>query len=343
MARFSGIFLNTFLFVLLAVQPGIPKARELLQRKRRYGLRCQKARPQQLKGQNAKKNAAESAAKPAPLTPEITHRIITEIRSRYNVPPQVTISLSEPKAGTMAGYDDLVVSFTGGTNTTHHDFLISTDRKTLAHVEKIDISQDLMSKIDVKGRPVKGNPSAKVTIINFDDFQCPFCSRMHSTLFDNVFKDYADKIKVIYKDYPLIEIHPWAMHAAIDGNCLGEQNAPAYWDLPITSMPIRSRWPANRGQTHSRTLIILPRNRRKNISLMRTNCRPACKSRMRPLCAHRWLRAISWALTPRQHCLSMEKGLPARCRKRNCALPWIVLWLIVDSRPRQMQKTSQAL
>jgi protein-disulfide isomerase len=36
---------------------------------------------------------------------------------------------------------------------------------------------------------------------------------------------------VIYKDYPLIEIHPWAMHAAIDGNCLGEQNSPAYWDF----------------------------------------------------------------------------------------------------------------
>ncbi|HSK46023.1 MAG TPA: thioredoxin domain-containing protein [Candidatus Binatia bacterium] len=166
-----------------------------------------------------------------PLTPEITHRITSEIRSRYNVPPQVNISVSDPKAGTTAGYDDLVVSFSGGTNTTHHDFLISTDRKTLAHLEKMDVSQDLMSRIDVKGRPVKGNPSAKVTIVNFDDFQCPFCSRMHSTLFENVFKDYADKIRVIYKDYPLIEIHPWAMRAAIDGNCLGEQNAPAYWDF----------------------------------------------------------------------------------------------------------------
>ena len=63
---------------------------------------------------------------------------------------------------------------------------------------------------------------------------------MHSTLFANVFKDYADKIKVIYKDYPLIEIHPWAMHAAIDGNCLGEQNTRRTGTLPITSMPTRS-------------------------------------------------------------------------------------------------------
>ena len=246
MARFSGILLTTFLFVLLAVQPGAAQSAQ------GSGTNPPKpagsaAAPANEKGKTAatgesgtktakkkadtQKPATQADAKPAPLTPEVTHRITSEIRSRYNVPPQVTISLSEPKTGTTDGYDDLVVSFTGGTNTTHHDFLISTDRKTLAHVEKFDISQDLMSKIDVKGRPVKGNPSAKVTVVNFDDFQCPFCSRMHSTLFENVFKDYADKIRVIYKDYPLIEIHPWAMHAAIDGNCLGEQNGPAYWDF----------------------------------------------------------------------------------------------------------------
>jgi len=88
-----------------------------------------------------------------------------------------------------------------------------------------------MSKIDVKGRAVRGNPNAKVTIVNFDYFQCPFCSRMHANLFASVFKDYADRVKVVYKDYPLVEIHPWAMHAAIDGNCLAEQNNEAYWDF----------------------------------------------------------------------------------------------------------------
>jgi protein-disulfide isomerase len=227
LARFIGIFLSTFLLVLLVARPGASQSTGVAAPKKAGASGTAAARKSPAK----KEAATEAAAKPDPLTPEIIHRITTEIRSRYNVPPQVTIAVSEPKSSTMSGYDEVVVSFTGGTNTTHHDFLISTDRKTLAHLEKIDISQDLMSKIDVKGRPVKGNPNAKVTIVNFDDFECPFCSRMHSTLFENVFKDYADKIKVIYKDYPLIEIHPWAMHAAIDGNCLGEQNSPAYWDF----------------------------------------------------------------------------------------------------------------
>ena len=231
MVRFRGIFLNTFVLILMAAQPGAAQSSGASAPKKTDSPSTAAAQKGTTATATQKKPVTKATAKPAPLTPEVTHRITTEIRSRYNVPPQVTISVAEPKASTMEGYDQVVVSFTGGTNTTHHDFLISTDRKTLAHLEMIDISQDLMSKIDVKGRPVKGNPDAKVTVINFDDFQCPFCSRLHSTLFADVFKDYADKIKVIYKDYPLIEIHPWAMRAAIDGNCLGEQNSPAYWDF----------------------------------------------------------------------------------------------------------------
>jgi len=231
LVRFRGIFLNTFVLILMAAQPGAAQSSGASAPKKTDSPSTAAAQKGTTATATQKKPVTKATAKPAPLTPEVTHRITTEIRSRYNVPPQVTISVAEPKASTMEGYDQVVVSFTGGTNTTHHDFLISTDRKTLAHLEMIDISQDLMSKIDVKGRPVKGNPDAKVTVINFDDFQCPFCSRLLSTLFADVFKDYADRIKVIYKDYPLIEIHPWAMRAAIDGNCLGEQNSPAYWDF----------------------------------------------------------------------------------------------------------------
>jgi protein-disulfide isomerase len=229
LARVSGIFLNIFLLLFLITQPG---AATPAQKKTGASSTSSADKAASKSKPDSAEKKEEAAVKPAePLTPEISHRILTEIRSRYNVPSQISIALSEPKQGKTPGYDDVTVTFTGGTHTTKHDFLISKDRKTLAHLETIDISQDLMSKIDVKGRPVKGNPNAKITIVNYDDFQCPFCSRMHSTLFSNVFKDYADRVRVIYKDYPLVEIHPWAIHAAVDGNCLGEQNSQAYWDF----------------------------------------------------------------------------------------------------------------
>src|SRR5437016_5971499 len=179
---------------------------------------------------------AQSAAKPESLTPEVAQRIEAALRAQYNVPRSINIAISELKSSDQPGYDQFTVSFTGGKNNSNHEFLISKDRKTLAHLEKIDLAKidlpaDLMAKIDLAGRPVRGNQAAKVTIVNYDDFQCPFCSRMHSTLFPGLLKQYGDKVKFVYKDYPLVEIHPWAMHAAVDANCLAEQNNDAYWEF----------------------------------------------------------------------------------------------------------------
>jgi len=100
---------------------------------------------------------------------------------------------------------------------------------------KFDLNKDpfadTMSKIDVNGRPMRGAKTSKVVVVNFDDFECPFCARMHQTLFPEILKEYGDRVTFIYKDYPLVEIHPWATHAAVDANCLAAQNADAYWDF----------------------------------------------------------------------------------------------------------------
>lgn len=174
---------------------------------------------------------AQSTSGSAGWPPQVERRIQNEIRSRYSVNPQVDISISAPEASDVPGYDKVVVTFTHETKKTTFDFLVSKDRKTLARLEKIDISQDLMSKIDVKGRPVRGNQEAKVIIVNYDDFQCPYCAKMHATLFPGLLKEYGSKVKFVYKDFPLVDIHPWAMHAAINANCLADQNNDAYWDF----------------------------------------------------------------------------------------------------------------
>jgi protein-disulfide isomerase len=238
LARLNGIFLGVFLLLLMAC-PASPAQNSGAAPTKKTGTATApakggtsaKAKPAEATKADSTAKAGEPSEKAAPLPPEVVHRIQNEIRSHYNVPQQIKITVSDPKPGNVPGYDDLTITLLGGNHSSNHEFLISKDRKTLAHMEKYDVSEDLMSKIDIKGRPVRGNPDAKVTIVNYDDFQCPFCSRMHSALFAQVFKDYADRVKVVYKDYPLLEIHPWAMRAAIDGNCLGEQNGPAYWDF----------------------------------------------------------------------------------------------------------------
>jgi protein-disulfide isomerase len=135
----------------------------------------------------------------------------------------------------MPGYDAVSVKIEGDGQQKDYKFLISKDRSTMLRVTKFNLNKDpfadVMSKIDVTGRPTRGAKSAKVVAVNFDDFECPFCSRMHQTLFPEIFKEYGDRVVFIYKDDPLSEIHPWAIHAAVDANCLAVQNVDAYWDF----------------------------------------------------------------------------------------------------------------
>ena len=153
------------------------------------------------------------------------------VRSQFNLPPSVTVVLGARKPSQIAGFDALPVTLSHGANSQQMDFLISTDGKTLARLEKFDLVNDPVFSIDVAGRPIRGNPEAKVTVINFDDLECPYCAHMHQDLFPATLERYKDKVRFIYKDYPLPpEMHPWAMHAAIDADCLGAQNRDVYWN-----------------------------------------------------------------------------------------------------------------
>jgi len=167
---------------------------------------------------------------PAPDA-ELNRRIENRLRVDFNLPPSVDISVGQIRASEFPGYDIIPVHLQNSQKQKDLEFLISKDRKTLARLDKMDISVDDRNRLDLSGRPVRGNKDAKVTIVNFDDFQCPFCARMHQTLAADISKVYGDRIKVIYKDYPLVEIHPWARHAAIDANCLNDQSNTAYWNF----------------------------------------------------------------------------------------------------------------
>ena len=175
--------------------------------------------------------AAGCKAQPAQIAPnpDVNRRIEVLVRGQFNVPPDYGINIGERRASQISGYDSITVTFTKGAKSVPFEFLLSKDGKTLARLETFDLNKSPVFNIDTTGRPVRGNPNAKVTIISFDDLECPYCSRMHEALFPSTLDHYKDKIRFIYKDDPLVEIHPWAMHAAVDANCLADQNGDAYW------------------------------------------------------------------------------------------------------------------
>jgi protein-disulfide isomerase len=179
---------------------------------------------------------AQSSQPDPARTPDLTRAIERHVRSYYNIPPDITIHVGAIVASTdWPGYDMVPVAIDSGPGKKDYKFLVSQDRKTMLRVVKFYLTKDpfaaLMSKININGRPVRGAKVSKVVVVNYDDLECPFCSRMHQTMFPQLLKEYGDRVTFVYKDYPLNEIHPWAMHAAVDANCLASQNGDAYWDF----------------------------------------------------------------------------------------------------------------
>ncbi len=110
--------------------------------------------------------------------------------------------------------------------------LMSNDGKYLILGELIDSTvnplEEAAKKISLKDVPVKGNKDAKVTIVEYSDFQCPFCKRATEDVLPGILKEYQGKVKLVFKQLPLPN-HNWADDAAIASVCAYNQSNDGFW------------------------------------------------------------------------------------------------------------------
>jgi len=168
-------------------------------------------------------------------SPELQRRIERQVRAYTEAPPDATILLGARSPSKFAGYDDLPVSIEANGIKKIVNFLLARDGSRLLYITEMNLKEDPyaqnMRRIDIAGRPWRGTENAKVSIVIYDDFQCPFCAKMYITLMNEVMVHYRDRVKVVMKDFPIVDAHPWAMRAAIDSHCLADQDSDAYWEF----------------------------------------------------------------------------------------------------------------
>ncbi len=111
------------------------------------------------------------------------------------------------------------------------EVFISKDGKTLLRGEIFDTGADpfatTRSKLRLEGDPSKGPADAKVTVVEFSDYQCPHCRQLYTAM--QTVEQKFPQVRVVYKDFPLVAIHPWAMTAAIAGRCAFAQSPAKFW------------------------------------------------------------------------------------------------------------------
>lgn len=101
------------------------------------------------------------------------------------------------------------------------DLMNMSEKPAIPEPKRVSVSED--------DDPYIGSENAPVVIIEFSDYQCPFCQRFYKQTEKRLLEEYRGKIKLVYRDFPLEQIHPLALNASVAANCAGEQGK--YWEL----------------------------------------------------------------------------------------------------------------
>ncbi len=105
----------------------------------------------------------------------------------------------------------------------------TTSQTTSGQTSTAQTQQAKRFDIPLDDSPAIGPANAPITLVEFSDYECPFCRKWHDEVYHRLLQDYKDKIRFIYRDYPLTGLHPNAVAAAEAADCAGEQGK--YWNF----------------------------------------------------------------------------------------------------------------
>jgi protein-disulfide isomerase len=170
----------------------------------------------------------------AAAKPEDVAKRIEEYFTK-SVTPGIALKATGLAPSEVPGWNKGTLDVDAGGNKQSIPFLVSPDGRWFISGEATDLTVDplqaTMKKIDLTGRPARGPADAKVTIVEFSDFQCPFCSRGYQILEEQVMPEYEGKVRLFFKHLPLKSIHPWAEGAALATECAAEQSGDGFWKM----------------------------------------------------------------------------------------------------------------
>lgn len=159
-------------------------------------------------------------------------KLIQYYRKKANIAPALPITVKDMKDSPITGAKQGILQIGTPPRSQDVTFLASADGRYVVFGEiddtTVDPAKAVMQKVALDGEAFKGPADATVTIVEYSDFQCPFCAKGYNTVEQEVLPAYPGKVKFYYKHLPL-PFHPWAEPAAIAHECVKLQDADAGW------------------------------------------------------------------------------------------------------------------
>ncbi len=164
--------------------------------------------------------------------------LITSLRQQFRLPATTSVVATDFAP---SSYPDLLVTTVtvseGAKPAETQELFMTRDRRALVvgaiFSLGVDLRKNALRTISLANHPRLGPSTAPVTIVEYSDLQCPTCARMHDFIENDIAKKYSGKVQVIFKEFPLPNIHDWTLTGSIANQC-------AYQINPSTYVPFRS-------------------------------------------------------------------------------------------------------
>jgi len=163
----------------------------------------------------------------------IQKKVEAYLRKLYAWGPSFQVKVGKPTESELPGFYQVSLEVTLGSESNAAIMRISKDGRYLIPGDVLDASADPFAanrkQLLTRGRPSIGPANAPVTVVEFIDFQCPHCRQLDRTLRE--LRPQYPQVRFVIKNFPLTQIHPWAMTGAIAAECAFRQNPQAFWKL----------------------------------------------------------------------------------------------------------------
>jgi protein-disulfide isomerase len=177
--------------------------------------------------------SSNGTSSPLDTQSQVKKNVEAFLRHYYALGSEIQITVGTPTEVGNSGILEtpIEVKTPEGSNTVK--MYLTKDGRYIMRGEINDMTTDplaeTMAKIQTANAPLLGDPKAPITLVEFSDFQCPVCRNLHDAL-RGLLSSYP-QVKVIFKDFPLEALHPWARTAALGGRCAYLQEPKAFWKL----------------------------------------------------------------------------------------------------------------
>jgi protein-disulfide isomerase len=156
------------------------------------------------------------------------------VRHLFVMDKRISVQVGDPKPSeSLPGFLDVNVRASMGVQAQEWQFLVSKDGSRILQGTVYDINQNPFKaendKIKTEFEPSLGAPGADVVLVEFSDFQCPYCKEEAKMIRDNLAKAYPQGVRLYFKTFPIESLHPWAKPAAVASRCVFRQQPAGFW------------------------------------------------------------------------------------------------------------------